>query len=282
MLICNLEVRVVKKVLLINNQNRPETESVAQEMAGKLAKYNLEVIRRHAFSPPVQMEDADLAIVLGGDGTILRTARYYAVMGIPLLGINMGRIGFLSKLELSEVDEYLEPLIKGQYSFSERLMLDCQVLKHGEVVFQSYCLNEVAFRSTSPLMVGFDLEIDGQLTANYRGDGMIVSTPTGSTGYSLSCGGPITDPDIEVLLITPIAPHASYKRPMVLDASKRVAIKYLSGVDAAVCVDGQVQTALEIDQVIKVSPAPFKLKMIKLKPSLFFYQIEARIRRSED
>lgn len=272
----------MKKVLLINNQNRPKTESVAQELATKLEKYNLEVIRGHASSPLGQVEDADLAIVLGGDGTILRTARHYAVMGIPLLGINMGRIGFLSKLELSEVDEYLEPLINGQYSLSERLMLDCQVFKDGEPVFQSYCLNEVAFRSKSPRMIGFDLEIDGQLTANYRGDGMIVATPTGSTGYSLSCGGPITDPDIEVLLITPIAPHASYKRPMVLDGSKQVAIKYLSGVDAAICIDGQVQTSLEIGQVVKILPAPFKLKMVKLKPGLFFYQIEARIRRSED
>lgn len=265
------------KVLLVNNKYKEPTEIMAQNIAARLQEKGLTV----AIDNGIADADADLIIVLGGDGTILRAARNYACQGIPLLGVNMGTVGFLSNIELDELDYFLESLITGDYSLDERMMLEVEVFCKEKVVKSILCLNEIVLKSVSARMISLPMEIDGEISGIYRGDGLIVSTPTGSTAYSLSAGGPIVDPCLEAMVITPIASHIISRRPMVLAADKTITFSSSYLQEAFICVDGQVRINLEENCLIKVKRAEHYLKLVNLKIGSFLSVIDTKLRRCE-
>lgn len=265
------------KVLLVNNRYKEQTAVMAKKLARKLN--NLDIA--------VEMEDGnvdgqqDLIIVLGGDGTILRAARQYAYKNLPILGVNMGTVGFLSNIEIDELAQYLPRLLAGDYALDYRMMLEIDISTDEEVEESFYCLNELVIRSATPRMVSFDLAIDGQTPGSYRGDGLIIASPTGSTAYSLSAGGPLSDPLLEAFIITPIAPHFIGKRPMVISAQRVLKITPRECQDAIICMDGQIKREFYPGNNIRIKQADCKLKLVDLKRMGFFSRMGSRLRRIE-
>lgn len=266
------------KVLLVNNRYKEHTAEMARKLANKLEALNIDV----------QMEDEDisgeqdLVIVLGGDGTILRAARQYASRNLPVLGVNMGTVGFLSKIEVDELDYYLNQLVSGNYALDQRMMLNIDLYEQDKVAESFCCLNELVIRATTPRMVSFNLAIDDQNSGVYRGDGLIIASPTGSTAYSLSAGGPICDPEMNAFIITPIAPHFICKRPMVLSPDRLLELTPLDCQNAIICIDGQIRRDFKALNAIRISKAEFKLNLVDLKGSGFFNNMGNRLRRIEE
>lgn len=265
------------KVLLVNNRYKEDTVEMAQKLARKLDALNIDV----------EMENDslggkhDLVIVLGGDGTILRAARQYASRNLPVLGVNMGTVGFLSNIEVDEISFYLKQLLSGDYALDQRMMLNIDLYEKEQLVENFYCLNELVIRPTTPRMVSFNLSVDGQNSGAYRGDGLIIASPTGSTAYSLSAGGPICDPDMDTFIITPIAPHYICKRPLVLSSERLLEVTPLDCQDAIICIDGQIRRDFKAQNIIRINKAEFKLNLVDLKGAGFFNNLGNRLRRIE-
>ena len=264
------------KILLVNNRYKKNTVEMAQKLAHKLAAQNISVEREDDNSD----QDPDLIIVLGGDGTILRAARQYAHKNSPMLGINMGTVGFLSNIKIEELEQYLNRLLTGDYSLDQRMMLAIDICQNENVLESFYGLNELVIRATTPRMVSFNLAIDGQIPGTYRGDGLIIASPTGSTAYSLSAGGPICDPELESFIITPIAPHFIDTKPLVISSRRSLKITPVECQDVIICIDGQIRRDFKPDNSIKLRQAEFKLQMVDLTETGFFSSMGSRLGRS--
>ncbi|MEN6348405.1 MAG: NAD(+)/NADH kinase [Syntrophomonas sp.] len=264
------------KILLLNNQYKQTTGYMAGQLAAKLAAMNVEVTVENV-QMDIEAGGFDIIIVLGGDGTILRAARQYGQARIPILGVNMGTVGFLSNIDINELDMYMERLLRGDYTLEERMMLEAGVYAGKDIVYQGCCLNEVVFKSKTPRMLSFILEVSGQVMKAYRGDGLIIATPTGSTAYSLAAGGPIADPELEAFIITPIASHIISKKPLVVTSEKVLTLTPLQCQDAIISIDGQVKIDFDPEYRIIVKKAPQKLKLVKLKNKPFFNAIDNRL-----
>src|SRR5580704_13998552 len=178
-------------------------------------------------------QESDLLLVLGGDGTILAAAREAAYHGIPILPINMGSLGFLTSFTVEELYPALEVTLAGRYSVSERVMLKVNLERDGKIIETQRVLNEATVnKGTLARMIDVELRIDSDFVCRYRADGLIVATPTGSTGYSMSAGGPIVHPTVESFVITPICPHTLSDRPVVVRDSSSIEIKLLANTES--------------------------------------------------
>ena len=187
----------------------------------------------------------DIAVVLGGDGTMLGIARQLARHGTPLVGINQGRLGFITDIAFGDFQRALAPILEGEYDEEKRVMLEGGVRREGVAIFESFALNDVIVsRGATAGMVELKIEIDGEFVANLRADGLIIGSPTGSTAYALSAGGPILHPGIAGWVLVPIAPHDLSNRPIVVPDSGEVAIEIVAGRDASVNFDMQSLTSL--------------------------------------
>lgn len=175
---------------------------------------------------PLQIpEDTDCILVLGGDGTLLQTARDTVRLGIPLLGVNLGTLGFLAEVEKSGIPEALDQLMAGNYQVAERMLLDGMVIRDGKEIWKAHALNDVVVNRYGHLMVlTYEVSVNGQKLNRYQADGIILSTPTGSTGYNMSAGGPIVEPGARLMVMTPICPHTLNTRSIVLSATDTVEI----------------------------------------------------------
>lgn len=264
------------KILVVNNRYKEATEYMAVQLADQLKALHFEVLIDNGKMEPVQ-SNPELIIVLGGDGTILRAARQYGQTGIPILGVNMGTVGFLSNIEINELEFYLDRLLGLDYSIDERMMLEISVYNDQALASQVFCLNEVVFKSPTPRMLSFVLDISGQVMSTYRGDGLIVASSTGSTAYSLSAGGPVVDPSLEAFVVTPIASHITSKRPLVVAPERVLSLTPLECREAVICIDGQVKIDFEPEYRIIVKRAQHKLKLINLKRKPFYNLIDARL-----
>ncbi|MGE5398110.1 MAG: NAD(+)/NADH kinase [Chitinophagales bacterium] len=217
----------------------------------------------------------DIFLVLGGDGTILRSARRAALLGVPVLGFNLGRIGYLAELEVDEAEHYMQRIIDQEYQLEERLMLDVSVYRGGSGIFQTNCLNEAAIiRSGVPKSVSIDVYLNESYLACYQADGVICATPTGSTAYSLSAGGPVIAPDIKALVLTPVSPGILSLRPLVIGADK--VIKIIPSERSALTVDGQEDCLLEPGDQIIITESSSRLKLVKLKKRGIFDLLERK------
>lgn len=222
-------------------------------------------------------DNVDMIIVVGGDGTILRVARELACWGLPILGINVGHKGFLAEIEADDLPDYLEPLISGDYSISERIMLDAYVVRKERTVAEFIALNDVAAtKGPFSRIIRIDSYIGDDFFESYTGDGVIISTPTGSTGYSLSAGGPIVSPALDVLVLTPVCPHSLYNRSVIVDGSELVSLTvYTWQSEIVLTVDGQVGFELSEGDQVNVSKSPYKTSLVTFKDRSF-YQLLGR------
>lgn len=212
------------------------------------------------------LEGTDMAVVVGGDGSILRAARELAPRGIPLLGVNMGRIGFMSELEPSEL-EALGAVCRGQYDIEERMMLRTTVRREGALLLDAHSLNDMTVnRAENHKLIEFDIWSDAQFISKFRADGVILSTPTGSTAYSMAAGGPILEPTLHNLTITPICAQGLYARSFVLAPNRRVSIKIADGHRGAILTsDGQEGVRVSAGDEIIVSQSPYTTRLVRIK-----------------
>lgn len=188
---------------------------------------------------------ADVAVVLGGDGTLLGIARQLAGFDVPLIGVNHGRLGFMTDIPLDDVHSVLPDMLAGRYEAETRMLLESRVIRDGDVIFSALALNDVVVnRSGISGMLELAVSVDGYFMYNQRSDGLIVSTPTGSTAYALSAGGPILHPTLSGMVLVPIAPHALSNRPIVLPHDAEVCIEMATARDASVNFDMQSLASL--------------------------------------
>ncbi len=213
----------------------------------------------------------DIVVALGGDGTIIHTAKRAAAYDKAVLGINCGRLGFMAGLECDELDQ-LKNLLDEQYQIEKRMMLDVSVLRNGQVIAERAALNEaVVSRGTLSRMLRLQVFNGEKSVISYNADGVILSTPTGSTAYSLSAGGPIIDPALNCLLMTPVCPHSLHARSYIFDQSAKLEVRVAE--DAAVLtIDGEESISLQPNDVVSVQNAHKEARLIKLK-SMRFYDV---------
>lgn len=227
--------------------------------------------------------DITFGITLGGDGTLLNTAREIAPFGIPVCGVNMGNLGFLTEIELPDLSTALERLVKGDYYIEERLMLDAVVIRDGSPIYISPALNDIVVaKGGFSRMIKLKLYIDEELTADYPADGLIIATSTGSTGYSLSSGGPIVNPKLKVIVITPICPHTLHSRALVVSEREEIKVRMQATHDDIVLtVDGQSVYNLLPNDTVVVRRSPFRARFIKFTGKSYYETLRTKLRRGD-
>lgn len=222
--------------------------------------------------------EVDLAVVVGGDGTMLHTARRLAEYGVPLAGVNLGRLGFLTDIALNDANARLAEIVEGRFREELRFMLDAEVLRGGERIFQTLALNDVVVnKGELGRMIEFELSIDGEYVYSQRSDGMIVSTPTGSTAYALSSNGPILHPSVDGIALVPLCPHALTARPITLPDSCRIDIVLLPPQDARVHFDGQARFDLRAGDCVRVTRSRHGLKLLHPESYSYFAMLREKL-----
>ena len=210
-------------------------------------------------------EICDLAIVVGGDGSLLGAARDLSRSSIPILGVNRGRLGFLTDISPDELEKRLSKVLRGEYTQEHRFLLDAQIKRNGEPLGYGTALNDVVLHAgRSTRMIGFDLYIEGQFVYSQRSDGLIVATPTGSTAYALSGGGPIMHPKLDAMVLVPMFPHTLSSRPIVVDGGSEIKLVVDEVTDSwpQVSCDGHKEMACAPGDSISIAKMPFRLNLI--------------------
>jgi NAD+ kinase len=225
---------------------------------------------------------ADLLIVLGGDGTLLSMARAVGDLGVPIMGVNLGGLGFLTATTLDEMLPSLEAALAGHMVIEERLMLLARVIRNGAAVCEHMALNDVVItKSAMSRIIGLTVSVAGQYATAYRADGLIISTATGSTAYSLSAGGPIVAPSVDAIVLTPICSHTLTNRPIVLPASQRIEVTIQSDQEIMLTVDGQVGVGLRERDVVDVVKAQAPMRLVRFPQKDFFSVLRTKLKWGE-
>ncbi|RXT13795.1 NAD(+)/NADH kinase [Ammoniphilus sp. CFH 90114] len=221
----------------------------------------------------------DLLFVLGGDGTLLGFARELCMYDIPILGINLGNLGFLSEAEPENLSLAIDKVLTGEYYLEERMMIQTALVRKGKVIEKYQGLNDICIaKGTFSRIIECTVYIGGKYVTTFNGDGIIISTPTGSTAYSLSAGGPIVTPYLNVMLLTPIAPHSLSARPMVLSVDEEIRVVLGSThEDMGLTIDGQISRKLNIGDEIVLRRSPFVTSLIKWNESNFFEVVRKKL-----
>ena len=224
----------------------------------------------------------DLLLVLGGDGTLLSMARLVGDLGVPILGVNLGGLGFLTALTVEELFPALEAYLSGGLVIEERMMLAAGVSRQGERLSEYVALNDMVItKSAMSRIIRLEVAIDGQLATGYRADGLIISTPTGSTAYGLSAGGPIVFPTMDAVVLTPICSHTLTNRPIVLPASQRIEVTLLTDQDVMLTADGQVGFALKPLDTVEVRCAAARTRLLRFPQKHFFSVLRTKLKWGE-
>jgi NAD+ kinase len=254
-----------KTVALVGRSNTPGIGEPLMALASCIAKRGFEVVfeadtaREIGISqyPALSIAEigtrADVAVVLGGDGTMLGIGRQLAPYKTPLIGVNQGRLGFITDIPASEMQQLVPQILAGSFEREERTLLEARIVRDGEPIYHALAFNDVVVnRSGFSGMAELRVSVDGRFMYNQRSDGLIVATPTGSTAYALSSQGPILHPQLQGIVLVPIAPHALSNRPIVLPDACKVSIQIIGGRDVNVNFDMQSFTALELNDTIDV------------------------------
>ena len=263
----NLEVLIEEEFLKIIAKNN---------------KINCDFSSIHSFS---ELDPSfDFFISMGGDGTILKSITYVKDMKIPIIGINTGRLGFLATIQKEEISKSIEKILGGNYVLSNRSLLTIETNPGDEEIFPlNFALNEVAVnRKNTTSMIKVETKINDKYLTSYWSDGLIVSTPTGSTGYSLSCGGPIIDPSNKSIVLTPIAPHNLNARPFVIPDNCTITLKVSGREDSyLVSLDSRI-ASLDNHTTIKIKKAPFSIRLVQLPGESFVKTLREKLLWGED
>jgi NAD+ kinase len=232
-----------------------------------------------ALAPAQMGEHCDLAVVVGGDGTMLGIARELARWKMPLVGINQGRLGFITDIAIDHVKEALSPILAGDYEEETRTMLEGEVWRDGQKIFEGLSLNDVVVsRGATASMVELRVDVDGDFVANLRADGLIVATPTGSTAYALSAGGPILHPAIGGWVMVPIASHTLSNRPIVLPDSGEVRIGIVAGKDVSANFDMHNLASLMHGDQVHVRRSAFKVRFLHPRGWSYYATLRRKLR----
>jgi len=285
MLIVNcMESDTMKKILVVPNQFKDKEFKITLKVVQWLKEKGNHVFLPFDLSNQKKLSGLDFleyneitaidyGLVLGGDGTIIQTSRIYIEHEIPLLGINLGNLGFLAEIELSDLEVALEAFNNGDFIIEDRMMI---LAKHDHGKSLGIALNDIVIsRQSISRMIGFDVHVNNQFVNSYRADGVIISTPTGSTAYNLSAGGPIISPNNEVIVMTPICPHSLTARSIVLSGNDEVKITFKHAKnkhvdDLLITIDGQEATRIYKDDTIVIRKAVQKVELMRLVNNNFF------------
>lgn len=284
----------MKRASIISKQGKPELEKAVREAAFWLLNHGYSITGdavTRQFLPEAEPAEREelvekkpaFVIVLGGDGTLLSTARNVARAGIPILGVNLGSLGFLTEIKHDEIAQALVAVAAGRCQVSLRSMLHCQVCRQGKCVIEYDALNDVVMNQRAVARItDFEVRINGSFVSDYKADGLIVSTPTGSTAYSLAAGGPILSADVPAFVITPVASHALTNRPLVVHEEAVIEVKVsVSREQAFLTVDGQQGEPLEEGDVVRCSKSQYNVKLFKLADRSFFDVLRTKLKWGE-
>jgi len=267
------------RFLILGNGGKPHVAEAADRLAAAIGAAGGEVVLVDlSRQRDLAAVSADLALVLGGDGAILRAARQMGYRQVPVLGVNLGRLGFLADLSPDEAVEYLPAVLRGEFNLTEHCMLVCSH-SDGTSPREYLGLNEVVVRAGPPFkMMDVELGIDGEVVARFLGDGLIVSTPVGSTAHSLSAGGPVLGQELTAFVITPICGHTLTSRPLVDSASRTYTIGVRHAEGAWLVVDGQDSGQLRDGDRVTVRRAPVSFRLVKVPGKTYYQTLREKLR----
>ena len=225
---------------------------------------------------------ADLAVVVGGDGTLIAAARLMAERGVPLVGVNLGRLGFLTDIPADGMDAAIAAVLAGDFTPEERTLLSGAVRRGSQTLFSTLAMNDIVVsRGAMGSMIEFAVTVDGEFIYSLRADGLIVATPTGSTAYALSAGGPILHPALQAIALVPISPHTLSNRPVAIRGSSRVEVTLVRGLDARANFDVQAHWQLEQGDVVSVAAAARPAILLHPKGYRYFSMLRQKLRWNE-
>jgi NAD+ kinase len=282
------------KVVIISKPRHPELVTLVPRLVAWLKEHGYEVAVDEETAPVakgaklvprggIAAQKPDFVIVLGGDGTLLAAAREVAQANIPILAVNLGSLGFLTEVALPELFPTLESIKQDCCATDVRSMLHCELLRDGKSIGSYEALNDVvASKSTIARMADFDVSVDRKFVSNYKADGVIVSTPTGSTAYSLAAGGPIVVPGVDAIIITPVSPHALTNRPLVVRGDSEIEMVVKNTQEGAfLTVDGQTGVEIQGGDRIVCSKSKYQVRLFRMHQRTFFDVLRAKLKWGE-
>jgi NAD+ kinase len=283
-----------KTAAVVGKSDAASLPEVLDQLSALLRRHGLAIVMDPltAGASPVppdaiaELEDlparSELAIIVGGDGTLLSCARLMAERGVPLVGVNLGRLGFLTDVPAEGLDASIESILAGDFQAESRTLLAGTVRRNGETVFSALAMNDVVVsRGAMGSMIEFAVTVDGEFIYTLRADGLIVATPTGSTAYALSAGGPILHPALSAIALVPISPHTLSNRPVAIRSTSKVEITLVRGVDARANFDVQSYWELEPNDVVCVSAASRPATLLHPRGYRYFSMLRQKLRWTE-
>lgn len=279
-----------KSIGILTKPKFPEVKNTLRDVVTWLRARNIDAIldrtsallldEQGGYLDTALASIADVLLVLGGDGTMLNAARLAGERSIPILGVNMGGLGFLTEVRLDNLYPSLERVFANDFVLDERLMLRTHIHRHGESVAQGEVLNDVVIsKGTLARMIELKIAIQGRFVTNLRGDGLIVSSPTGSTAYSLSAGGPIIDPAVQSLILTPICPHTLTHRPLIVPGNAEIDVTLTSKDDGAMAtLDGQVGVAITQGDTVVIQTSEHRSRLIRFPESHYYDVLREKLK----
>ncbi|MBA0882865.1 NAD kinase [Flavobacterium undicola] len=275
---------IIKDIFTFFNRNNIEIVIESKFLALIQEKKIIEKEYKTFCSHTELNSSFDMLLSIGGDGTILRAATLVRDSGIPILGINAGRLGFLATVQKENIDKFLQIVIDKKYTLSKRTLLSLTSTPENEALNDiNFAMNEVSVsRKDTTSMITIETYLNGEILNSYWADGLIISTPTGSTGYSLSCGGPILTPDVKSLVITPIAPHNLNARPLVIPDETEIMLK-VSGREEnyLVSLDSRI-TSVGNESILTIKKTPFQINMVEIPNETFLKTLRSKLLWGED
>ncbi len=275
---------IIRDILSFFNEKKIEMV-IEESFLAKIYEKELASRPYNTFANYKDLDNTfDLFISIGGDGTILRAATLVRDSGIPVLGINAGRLGFLATVQKDNIHEFLQFIIEGRYTTSARTLLslscDPEIESIGDL---NFAMNDVTVnRKDTTSMITIETFLNGSYLSSYWADGLIISTPTGSTGYSLSCGGPVLTPDVSSLVLTPIAPHNLTARPLVIPDDTEIRLR-VSGREDQFLVSLDSRTvSVKNESVLRITKTPFKINMVEIPEESFLKRLRTKLLWGED
>lgn len=273
---------MVQTLAIITKKQKPAAWEAGQALVQWLKQYKVEaLLLENEPEPniPALPPEVELIVVMGGDGTLLSVARHYGQLNVPVLGVNVGGLGFLTEVSLDELYPAMEQVLAGRYEVEDRLPLTATLFREGKLCWQENVLNDVVInKGALARIIELTAWIDNEYLTTYRSDGLIVSTPTGSTAYTLSAGGPIVYPTLSHIILIPICPHTLSNRPIILPDTSTVAITFHERVfDVYLTLDGQVGQALQPQDRVEIRSAPYRVKLIKSPQRSYFEILRAKL-----
>jgi NAD+ kinase len=271
----------VKNVALVSKVGKPEAGTLAVELAARYPDIHFMAERALAqqLNWPVTADDelvqkAELVIVLGGDGTLIHAARLLKGRAVPILGVNLGSLGFMTEVPRSEVFTLLDLALAGKAAITSRMKLVCRLYRNNQLLVEDEVLNDVVINKGALARIAdYETWMDGDFVALFKADGIICSTPTGSTAYTLSAGGPIVHPSIDCVIVTPICPHALTQKPIVVPGEQTIRIMLKAHVeDVFLTIDGQVGQPLRVGDRLEVERSKNRVHLVR-NPSLDYFAI---------